>query len=379
MKYFILILLSFLTSLICSQALADECYEIPVLECVPKSNDFLIRFGTRCNKEKLDQSNFLTASNEIEKLWSPKEIAFTNECKLQNNKKISITTKDGQSFAYGAGGADPDTFFSLYVDDKKLYFENKFYKGYGDIGYVLSGISYMNGKLNECNVDENDYPERAEPKQKNNNLHLGVTCKDVSERLNGQSLPAVEQKAFDEYSKRLRLQGAISKQCKDMRKYALESTKIDLFSNEERVPGGWLAEANIDINNDGKIDQIFRVSGGSGACLGAGCGTHYFDGNYIVAFMKGSQKVPKFLNSIRTKETDIDMEPNIKPLPEWSAYFISLGLAQSSPRYVYNVVFSYKNKNYLYVVETNFEKIPPVSISEIKPNGTISTLCKFAD
>lgn len=361
-------------------AYADTFNRIGILKCDSSRNSFIVRFGIVYNEDPIDQAELSEIPDSVAKNWRSLPLQNSQSCQLSDGKKIFLSTKNKQAYAYGAGGGDPSATFILEKNDKNIYYSKTFYAGYGAGRYLVNAITYENGQLKACSFYEKNIESCLSQGKGlnwctyNAEKSTSIECNDVSSRLAGDALSDEERSEFQREKERLSLQDNLSPLCKELRAHA-PSHKNDTYEYIGKISGGHLSVMSIDINNDGKVDKVFRVGGSSADCVS--CGTHYFDGSYLVAFNGSQQKIPDFLSSLNKKEYEIDREPNIKYLPEWDAHFISLGMAGSSARYVYNVPFVYKEDSYIYSFETNIEKTPSSSISKITPDNHVENVCKF--
>lgn len=329
---------------------ADEYHRVAVLGCDIQHNQFVIRFGGFANDTPLKDAEFLPVTPSIANMWKKTELKKEGECTLENGKKILLSKKNGQVFPYGMGGADPDAFFTLKIDDKNIYYNADFYIGYGTGDYVLNAVVYADEKLQECVPDTKDTD--------------AVVCKDVSARLEGKDFSESEKKHIEYNKQRKFLQERLSPFCRSIDASKWENLK---YINEYPVLDGMLSEGEIDINNDGKKDKLYSISNDK----------HYFDGNYLIIFPEKQEKIPEFLKSIKQDHYSLEEQPGIKALPQWDAYVISIGSTHSSTRYINNRPFFYKGINYIYSSETNESQIPASTISELTKDNKIKILCEF--
>lgn len=380
LRFFTCIVLAIiLVNLVTVSAHADTFKRVGILKCDSESNRFTVRFGVLHNDDALDKAELADMPDDLSQEWTSIPFQENQSCQLVDGQKVLLSVKNKQAFAYGMGGGDPDATFTLKINDKNIYYHETFYNGYGAGKYSINAVSYKDHQLKECSA-YNVAIEKCLSQGKrrgcvfNTEKNKTIECGDVSKRLTGDALSNEESKELEKENEKISLQDSLSPFCKEMR-VQVPSNGNEAYEYLGRILDGHLSAMSIDINNDGKIDKVFRVGGSSGDC--ASCGTHYFDGSYLMAFTDSQEKVSDLLSYMKEKGYEIDKEPNIKYLPEWGAYFISLGLADSSARYVYNIPFAFKGKNYIYAFETNREKTPSSSISKITKDHRVETVCKF--
>lgn len=169
------------------------------------------------------------------------------------------------------------------------------------------------------------------------------------------------------------MEQGLSAFCKEIKPFIAKDAP---YSKAEKIPSGFLSNLKTDINNDGKIDNIYRIGGGSYDC-GEGCGNHYFDGSYLIAFVNAQEKIPLFLETMRQKEFNVDVEPSIKEIKEWDALFISQSLSGNSARYIYNTPLAYKGKNYISTFEVSEKAIPRRSVNELTRDNQLIARCEY--
>lgn len=343
---------------------ADYFERVAGLGCDTAKNKFVIRFGLSYNDDPIEVADFAELNNQLIPNWSSLKIQNGGECKLANGQRVFVSVYNGQPFPYGMDGGDPDAFFTLKMNNRDIYYYKNFYAGYGSRSYIIHAIIYDAAGLRECTHSRDEKTSQETP----------IICVDVSKRLEGNHLMADEKEAKAKDEKREELKKNLSVWC---RQYEAEKAYHKIVSLAEKIytdVEGY-QRAKIDINNDGKKDEIYRIGGYSKDCIG--CGGHYFDGSYLVAFTESRKKIKNFLNFIK-KRQDIEEETlNIKRLDKWKAYFISVGLSGSSIRYVYNVPFVENGRTYIYSFETNIDSTPSAAISYMTPDNKIEILCKF--
>ena len=315
---------------------ADVFWRKAILACSKDTNQFVIRFGTLWNDDKIDKAELVKTSPDIGDLYKKFTVVPDGQCILPDGKKVRVRSSVSQAFAYGMGGADPDSGFILEVNDHPVFYKKKFYLGYGQEKFVLNSVLYDDGVLYE------DVSGRLEIKDK---------------RYPESVLSDDEKKEFYRDRVRVRLKENVSEFCKEL----LGSKTKPEYSKPEKIPLGFLSSFNFDLNNDGKIDKVFRIGGSSADC-GVGCGTHYFDGSFLMVFTDGEEKVPQFIedmNNIQKGRDDdylfnLDLGiKSIEKISDWSAYFISYSASGNTARYIYNVPFGYKGTNYIEAFEVS--------------------------
>lgn len=349
---------------------AEEPRQLAFLECNVKANSFTVVLLNSGNEGDMieDAINKFEAAHHEEGL----KRMPNSSCVLANKHRIEISTKQGAAFPYGRGGADPDLFFTLRVDNKAVFYNYIFYKGYGsDEGQIVTTVNYVNGTLKACGSAFNG-------------------CADVSNRLNGNALTDEEkaERSKDNYARSLNRN--LSPFCKGIR-HNLEILSFDGHAERTRFPIVFLAydkavyiagknvsKGIIDLNNDGHEDIVYRVGGFSGDC--AGCGNHFFDGSFLILSSETAAEKEGIQALLANKEfkPDDTISGPVSPIPGLQSLMISGGHAGSSPRYVYNLPFKQGNKTYIYSFESNYAKVPTGSVNLLTPDNKLETICLYA-
>lgn len=341
-------------------AQADVFWRKAILACSKDSNQFVIRFGTLWNEDTIDKAELVETSPQIMDLYKTLSVAPNGQCKLPDGKKVEVRSSSSQSFGYGMGGGDPDSNFTLKIDGLPIFYKKKYYLGYGQEKSVINSIFYDDGSLYQ------DVSGRLAPKDQK--YPESVLSKD-------------EQKELYKDRTRASIKDNLSEFCKEL----LRARTPSKYSNLEKIPLGFLSSLDLDVNNDGKIDKVFRVGGGSSDC-GVSCGTHYFDGSFLIAFTDGDNYIPQFLKDMNDAQKEREESypfnlnlgvKSIEEIPEWKAYFISYSPSANTARYIYNIPFSYKGTNYIEAFEVKEEAVPRRSIVKMTPDNKLMPVCKY--
>jgi hypothetical protein len=86
---------------------------------------------------------------EVAGRWSGVALALENRCRLANGDLVTVRYGRKQPRAYGQGGGDPPSFFSLWINNKKVISREDFdsertpYK-------ILNSVSYSAGTISRC-------------------------------------------------------------------------------------------------------------------------------------------------------------------------------------------------------------------------------------
>ena len=351
-------------------ARAEESRQLAFLECNVKANSFTVVLLNSGNEGDMieDAINKFEAAHHEEGLKRMPD----SSCVLANNHHIEISTKQGALFPYGRGGADPDLFFTLRVDNRAVFYNYIFYKGYGnDEGQIVTTVNYANGALKACGSAFNG-------------------CADVSNRLNGNALTDEEkaERSKDNYARSLNRN--LSPFCKGIRHnlevrassgHAKRSAfPIAFFDFDKAIYVGEnnVSKGALDLNNDGHQDLVYRVGSPFGDCVS--CGNHYFDGSFLILSNETAAEKEGIQALLANKEfkPDDTISGPVSPIPGLQSLMISGGHAGSSPRYVYNLPFKQGNKTYIYSFESNYTNVPSASVNLLTPDNKLETICLYA-
>lgn len=358
---------------------ADTFQRVGALMCDARNNKFIVRFGLLFNDDSLDKAELADMPDNLLPGWRAATLQTNSSCQLADGRKISLSVRHGQSFPYGQGGGNPDAGFTLKIDGKDIYYNETFFAGYALGEYTINAVIYQNRQLTECSGYSSTIETcRAEEKPYSqcllNRAPQEITCSDATNRLDGNALSSQERTERERTKKRHSLAKNISPFCKELR--AQPHITYKDYEYIGKTPGGHLSVIDIDINNDGKIDRVFRNGASSQDCMG--CGYNYFDGSFLIAFTAGHEKAADFIAA--AKENDLGLDSNhagVRHIADWGAYFISLGAADASVRYVYNIPLVFKGEAYIYSFAINKNHIPSANISKITKDNQATTICAF--
>ncbi len=342
---------------------ADDFSRMALLKCDEDKNEFIIRFGTIYPRYEdaapvTPEEELTPVSRDIQKKWDSRPSAKNNTCTLSDGKKIEVSVHSGIAFAYGVGGADPNVFFTLKVDNRPIFYKSLFYAGYSSLGVFVLESLYYDGK----------------------DLSQGISA-----RLTAKSLPHEEAEALRRDKRKEELGKNVSQSCRDMRNLLSQEYS---YSDIKRInSNGFASRATIDINNDGNDEYIIRIGGGPGDC-GAGCGNHYFDGSLILSF-ETKEKADEFYTQIG--ELDIInalfdardersyFYKSVIADPKWNAHIISINRNGNSPHYIYNTPVKHEGKTYISTFEVRETAIIRRSLSLITPEYKATKICEYPD
>lgn len=133
-------------------ASADERYPHGDLLCDGKAAIAVVRFTTSFNEERPVYRRLPVA---VDGGLSADSGSDRTDCRLPDGKTVRLRIGVEQAFAYGMGGADPSSFFSLWIDKRKVLSKRVWRVGYGqDDLPILVGLVIRSERLTFCDANE---------------------------------------------------------------------------------------------------------------------------------------------------------------------------------------------------------------------------------
>src|SRR5690348_15760278 len=108
-------------------AAADEFHVHGDLLCDRRAPIAVVRFTTSYNDER---PVYRRLPAEADGGLSAQTGSDRTDCRLPDGKTVRLRTGREQAFAYGAGGGDPPSFFSLWIDRRKALSRLVWREGY---------------------------------------------------------------------------------------------------------------------------------------------------------------------------------------------------------------------------------------------------------
>lgn len=394
MKNF-LIILSLSLCLISDHAHADWVSKHAALTCDPEQNIAIIRLDILKNTDDLAlvrgpllSGNFQEKYGHLATYKKP----ISSECIFSDGRKLSVTDSTGQALAYGAGGGDPDAFFTFLIDEKPVYYKARWYSGRAE-GTVKKSIIILDGsKLTSCRG-----PDRNKRGRISEFEVRATDCIDESGRLDS-NLTREELGAYnrDRAREAYKVINHDDKLCSyfqdkknikestwDNRDFGFEFFKRESLSKD--VDFGLVSKIVRDITNDGKTENVYRIHGAAG----------YFDGSYFI-FFDDSKDEEDFVRCILSgkcteKLSSENYKQNVEyitdnPTNVWpSAHVISssslnqLVGGEYDVRYTWIYPVGFEGKTYFYIRPSNNEKIPRAVVAVLRPDYKFEEICTYKD
>lgn len=135
-------------------AAADEFHVYGDLLCHRRAALAVVRFTSGYNDERPVYPRLPPA---VDGGLSADPGSGRTDCRLPDGKAVRLRTGREQAFPYGAGRGDPPSFFSLWIDKRKVLSRRVWREGYGraiEQPPMLVGLAIRPGRLTFCYVTE---------------------------------------------------------------------------------------------------------------------------------------------------------------------------------------------------------------------------------
>ncbi len=342
----------------------------------------LIRFGTVTNDAPLSEIVSPPLGDEDFKPFAD-SLLESDTCQLRNGHTFSIQLHQGQPFPYGAGGASPDQFFSLTMDNRKLYYHHIYYQGRTQDRYTTSALMYKNGRLSEC---EPAYPD--DWSLVNQQPHIPPSrCRDVSARISGdmKNFTLEEKQFYDKDKARNKLTAKLSDFCKNY--HAAEIYDEAAFNNESAANiiintyGLVISAREMDFFKDRKKELLIRVGSSADDCIG--CGNRAFDGNYFIIAPSDSPYKNELLNLLKSKDFNMNLpKATVQKIQKWGGHVLPApiqieGEKGMVDRYAHTKIMEIHEKHYVDSTSNFMESVPSRTMSLIRPDFSTQPTCLF--
>jgi len=354
--------------MISSAVRADvETADIDVV-CDSQANLALVRFPTPYGN---DPVQYPRLPQKLDGGLSASSGSNRSDCTMANGTTVRVRAGREQAFGYGAGGANPPAFFSLWIDRRRVFSRQTWMPGYGasfaDLP-IYDGILIEPGRLTICESTE-DHRQR---------------CK--SRLLNLRALP-IDRIEYDAASSKPRAGTivTIAKRAANQQfcsRY-LEHLGPDVYSALRGANStfslDWSPQdAALEGNGEGHPRSgVVELSPGTTRRMMAWGGTdHYFDGDVIVL-------APSEMTTRDIAESysfsDIETWPEIAAPA--GVTLISGGQPKLypdvSPRYVHLVPKRIDGALYFLAYPTNATVHPTGALVKPVAGGGFFTICAF--
>ena len=336
--------------------------------CDAHANVALVRFAVSYNDDPVE---YPSLPRELDRGLSGDRGSDRSDCNLRDGTTIRVRGGREQAFGYGAGGADPPAFFSLWVDRRRVLSRETWLPGYEPSDHhapTYDGLLIEPGRLTIC-TEIDGKPQKCEPQA----LDLKALPIDRVEYgpsshkpLDGTVVPTAKGAANQQFCRRylarlapdvdLRLRGANSP-------FDLDWPPQDA-ATEAEIDGRWYS-------------GVVELSPGTSRRLMTyGAENHYFDGD--VAVLAPSTMTARDIAAIYSFK-DIGAWPNVTAPA--GVTLVSSGqpqlYPQVSPRYVHLVPQRVDGALYLLAYPTNMKVHPTAALVKPLAKSGFFTICAF--
>lgn len=234
------------------------------LQC--RDNTIAIRFGRADNG---GPPVFDPLPLKYDAAWASVDVSNDDRCTLANGDRVELHAGAGRAYPWGAGGADPDGFFSLWINGRKVTAREIYYHGYGSREAGTNSLFLSGNVIERCAYTDSEQ------------TNAGIVCSakpiDIAALPVDPLLPsAAEQALVGTY----RISGVYSQQfCRafvhkpeDSSEVAWESIRIpreaQLFHQSKPSKGEqasyfspYYRVDQLDLWNRGRADTVVQYSG----------------------------------------------------------------------------------------------------------------------
>lgn len=386
-----------------------HAYRVPHadLVCESAKNIAVARFA---EADEEDVPKYALLPQKLDDGLSAKTGTGRRDCALSNGWHIRLRNGEGQAYAYGAGGAAPGAFFSLWIEGRKII-SRRIWTNYNyaqELDAVAAVIVSPAG-LTICelrNRDVRDRPADEIPpwgKQSCKTTRLEIEKLPIDEiEYRGKVITATRKPATE-----LTVAGVDTAPCENLIRYKQNGDDLSFFPSDA-------AEVEPDLSDDkaegqminshrfGEENEHFWQDMGDAQTLFgfkqplrfevarsyvnsnnlAGVAVrregdgHYFDGSFIVVAPKGTPIIEIF-RVLYGDGSDADEEKAIENAKAkgWRVYAGGEpGFPDGSPRYVSVERFDYLGA-YLYARPNNVDSSPTAHVVKLAEDGTPSLAC----
>lgn len=357
--------LTLIPLLVIPAAQADEVTKQVDLVCHAVTNLALVRFGI-----SEDASAYPHLPQALDLGLSANTGSGRTDCTLANGTTIRVRGGQEQAFAYGMGGANPPAFFSLWINQRRVFSRKIWMPGYAESINnlpIYDGVLIAKNRITFCATAEGkpqhctsqslnlatvpiDRVEYSRTKQKAPLGHISVIAKGAAnqrfcEAYLGSIKPGIESALVGQQTS-LDIDLAL----------LIKQTRLD----EPQASSG-LVELLPGVTR-----RLMIWAGES----------HYFDGT-VIALGASSMAVENIIATYPFKDIEVWPERVTPP----GVTLISGGQRQLypgvSPRYVHLVPQRIDGLLYVFAYPTNNKLRPAAALVKPLVGGGFATLCAF--
>lgn len=344
-----------------------EAADIDVV-CDPQKNLALVRFPAPYSN---DPVQYPRLPQQLDRGLSGSNGSDRSDCTMANGTTVRVRGGLEQAFDYGAGGANPPAFFSLWIDRRRVFSRQTWMPGYADSFANLptyDGVLIEPGRLTICKSAEESAQE----------------CE--SQPLNLKALP-IDRVEYSASSSKPRAGSIVSiakgatnqRFCSQYLERAAPDVYGALRGGNSTISLDWSPQNEVVEGNDeghpksGIVELSF---GATRRLMTWGGGNHYFDGDVMV--LAPSEMTARDITESYTF-SDIETWPKIAAPA--GATLISGGqpklYPEVSPRYVHLVPQRIEGTLYILAYPANASVHPTAALVKPVAGGGFFTICAF--
>jgi hypothetical protein len=383
-------------------ASADYAVAHADLVCDEASNVALARFAVAYNE---GLPIFAALPEALDHGLSAQTGTGRRTCRLANGWEVKVRNGTGQAYAHGEGGGAPGSFFSLWVDRRKLISRQIWTDHhYAESKPGIVAVVITPSALTTCHGKQNDMLDgyQAEATCTDEPLDLTGTPIDMVEYGPGEEQPdgtititlgpdealcksLLHRGPTEEgYMGWLRAEVEPDRPVADADRYWVGEPPGPARGDDRWVrisdPSGTFGVPNrghvaftpggMDFDADGERDTV----------VVRGDESHYFDGSFWIVAPR-SVAVADVLRRLYPSPEGADEEEAIK-IAEREGWFVYSGgrpglYPEVSPRYVHLTPIEFENTRYLFAFPTNRSHDPTAIVIRPGPAGQSRTVCVF--
>ncbi|HWU72227.1 MAG TPA: hypothetical protein VN137_01990 [Sphingomonas sp.] len=373
LRHLIMIGIAMLAMMTAPDARADYWTSHADITCSRKGNVALIRFGGAEDEEPI---KFRRLPVTIDGGLSRSKPSGRKDCSLPNGWRLRLRNGDRQSFAYGMGGADPPAFFSLWINQRKVFSAKEWKPGYGnDNKPWITALVVRPDRLTWCRAPydiSTEGPQRCVTERFQ--LDAKYRLDTVEYPPNGRKWNTGTLLASSVSAPK----GFCSRYIRTMRAPMLDGVAFDfaLFGHE-KAPFTWDIPFRDVPNSDIRQAEVEIAPGMRRTILMKHGTNHFFDGDVVVVLPPGTATT-----ALIPQMEFPDTGPDTFSLVPERGWTLLIGgrpgiYPKVSPRYVHFFPERIAGRLYFLASPTNARNTPTALLIGLDPLGGARVMCRI--
>jgi hypothetical protein len=347
---------------------AHADYPLPYADLLCDHNVALARFAMA---DERDPQQYAILPPKLDDGLSSRRGTGRTDCRLADGSDIRIRAGEEQAFPYGAGGADPPAFFSLWIGHRKILSKRVWKPGYDDSILNkpgLVGLVIRPHSLTFCYRQPDDKEVRCERQR----LELSKHAVDAEEYPgpSAQKPPVgtilIEPASADAAACQRYLDAVISDAKRPRDGFPFFNGLPETALSQQITAGNYALSAL-----DGTFANI-----GDRRVVATGSTGHYFDGD-IFFLVPHDTPTDEIVAAVPGE----DVDEAIDKLKRDGWTVISGGrpglYPRVPPRYVHLVPEALDSELFFLAYPTNQKERPTAILIKPLPGGGFATLCNY--